>query len=285
MAAPDVALVGRDAADVIGILRDKVGVQVVQRRPHLARVFLIDAEDDRLGEAVGLLQELGQVPGDRLGAGAQRDDPLEILGLVFVVGDRAAVAVEFVLARPPAGRIPFGDDAMHAVRREEAVVDALPQAVFVDRIAEIAVGVAVVLAQRRGRHAELVGRLEVFEDLAPGAVIARAAAMALVDDDQVEEIGRDMLEKAGAALVLGERLIDGEIHLPALDDLAAFDLVARVAEGGEDPVLGVVDENVAVGEVEDLAGAGTRPCGSSGPTRASSRSEKRRPSCRCRSPS
>ena len=88
MAASDVALVGGDAADVVRMLRHEVGVQVGQRRAHLAGVFLVDAEDDGLGEAVGLLQEIGQVPGDRLGAGAQGNDPLEILGLVFVVGDR-----------------------------------------------------------------------------------------------------------------------------------------------------------------------------------------------------
>ena len=167
MAAADVAFVGRDAADVVGILRDKIGVEIVQRLAHLAGVFLIHAEHDRLGEAIGLLQKLGEMPGDRLGAGAQRNDPLEILGLVFVVGDLPAVAVEFVLARPPAGGVPVGDDAMHAVGRQEAVVDALPQAVGVNRVAEIEVGVAVVVAQRRRRHAELIGRLEVFEDLAP----------------------------------------------------------------------------------------------------------------------
>ena len=71
VAAPDVALVGRDAADIVGILRDQIGVEVVKRRPHLAGVFLIDAEDDRLGEAVGLLQELGEVARDRLGARAK----------------------------------------------------------------------------------------------------------------------------------------------------------------------------------------------------------------------
>ena len=133
-------------------------------RAHLAGVLLVDAEDDGLGEAVGLLQELGEVPGDRLGARAQRHDPLEVLGLVLVVGDRPAVAVQLVLARAPAGRVPLGDHAMHPVGREEAVVDPLPQAVLVDRVAEVEVGVAVVLAQRRGGHAELERRLEVVED-------------------------------------------------------------------------------------------------------------------------
>ncbi len=188
--------------------------------------------------------------GDGLGAGTQRDDALEVPGLVLVVGNRPAVAVEVVLARPPARGVPFGD-AMHPVRREEAVVDALPEAVFVDRIAEVPVRVAGLVAQGRGRHAELEGRLEVFEDGAPRAGVARAAAVALVHDHQVEEVGGKRPEEPGAPLILGERLVDPEVDLAALDDLARLDLVSRVAERREDAVLGLIDEDVPVGEVED----------------------------------
>ena len=99
VAAADVAFVGGDPADVVGMLLHQIGVQVVQRPPHLVGVFLVDAEDDGLGEAVGLLQEVGQVAGDGLGAGPQGDDPLEVLGLVLLVGDLAAVAVELALRR------------------------------------------------------------------------------------------------------------------------------------------------------------------------------------------
>ena len=52
-------------------------------------------------------------------------------------------------------------------------------------------------------------------------------------------------------LVLGERLVDREIHFAALDDLAALDLVPGVAKGREDAVLRLVDEDVAVGKIEN----------------------------------
>ena len=129
------------------------------------------------------------MPGDCLGAGAQRHAPRNPSS-VFLVGDRPAIAVEIGLARPPPGGIPFGDDTVHSVRRQEAVIDPLPQAVFVNRIAEIAVGVTVVLAQRRCRHAELISRLKIFQDNAPCALVSRAAAMTFIDDNQVEEIRR-----------------------------------------------------------------------------------------------
>ena len=119
---------------------------------------------------------------------------------------------------------------------------------------------SVVGAQRRGRHSELHGRAEVLEDLAPVALLPRAAAVALVDDDEVEEVGRELAVQARTDLVVGDRLVGREVHLAALASVAADDLVSRVAERREGLVLRVVDEDVAVGEIEDarlaeLAGA------------------------------
>ncbi len=188
---------------------------------------------------------------DRLRAGLERERALEVLRPVLLVGDLAAVAVDVALRRPPSRGVDARDDAVDAVRREEAVVDAVAQAVRVDRVAEVAVGVLVVRAERRRRHPELHGRLEVLEDLAPVALLARAPAVALVDDDEVEEVGRELAVQAGAHLVVRDRLVRREVHLAALAGVAADDLVARIAERGEDLVLRVVDEDVAIGEVED----------------------------------
>lgn len=162
MAAPDEAFLGRDATDVVRILPDEIGVQVVQRVAHLVRVLLIYAEDDSLGEAVGLFQEIGQVASDGLRAGTQGHHPLEILGLVLVVRDRSSVAVEIARAGAPAGGVVGRDNPVDAVGREETIVYALAQAVGVDRIPEVAIGVAALFSQRRGRHTELIGGLEVF---------------------------------------------------------------------------------------------------------------------------
>ena len=139
---------------------------------------------------------------------------------------------------------------MHAVRREEAVLDALPQAVGVERIAEVRVRVAVVLPQRRRGHADLECGLEIFQDLAPVALVAGAAAVALVHDDEVEEVSRELSVQARPPLVPRDRLVGREIHLAALDRLA-FDLPARIPEWREDLVLRVVDEDIAVGEIQN----------------------------------
>ena len=49
---------------------------------------------------------------------------------------------------------------------------------------------------RRGGEADLGGGGEVFENLAPGGILGRAAAVALVDDDEVEEVRARIRERA-----------------------------------------------------------------------------------------
>ena len=89
MAAPDVAFVSRHPADVVGVLLDQIGIQVVQLPPHLVGVFLIHAVNDGFGEAICPLQEVGNAAGDGLGACQQGDGPLEILGLILPVRNLA----------------------------------------------------------------------------------------------------------------------------------------------------------------------------------------------------
>lgn len=62
----------------------------------------------------------------------------------------------------------------------------------------------------------------MVEDLAPGRVLRRAAPMAFVDDDQVEEIRGELLIELLSLFRAGDRLVEAEI-----------DLV-----GGVDPPLG-----------------------------------------------
>src|SRR5205085_905451 len=107
-------------------------------------------------------------------------------------------------------------------------------------------------ALRSRGHAKLIGRLEVVENLAPVALVVGTAAMALVHDDEVEEIARVFFVQAGTVRVLGDGLVDGEVHLAALVDLAALNLESRVAEDGEGLVLRIVYQHIAIGEEQDF---------------------------------
>src|SRR5438445_206274 len=111
---------------------------------------------------------------------------------------------------------------MNAVWREEPIVDALAETILVNRIAEVTVCVAVVVAERRGRHSKLVCRLKVIEDLPPVGLVVCAPTMALVHNDKVEEIGAEVPVETWTPFVAGKDLIEGEIYLSALDDLATL---------------------------------------------------------------
>lgn len=75
--------------------------------------------------------------------------------------------------------------------------------------------------------------------------------MTLIDDDQVEEVG-EVLAK-GILRARRQRLVDAEVHVAALADVAASYLVARVTERREDLGHGIVDQDVAIGEEQDLS--------------------------------
>jgi len=251
MATPNISLIGRDAANIVRKLANQVRVQIVQGASHLVGMLLVHTKNDGLGEAVALGKKSSQMMGDSLGSGSKSDDAFEVLGLILVVGNLAAETVEITLAGAPPSGIPTADDAVDSIRSEETVLDPLSKTVLVERIPKIAIGIAIVLAQRRCGHAQLVGRCEVLQDLAPVAFIAGAAAVALVHDDEVEEIRRIRLVKPGPALVFRNGLVDGEVHFTALVRLAVLDLPTGIAKGSEDLILGIVNQDVAVGQVEN----------------------------------
>ena len=110
-----------------------------------------------------------------------------------------------------------------------AVLDPLLQAVRVDRIAEVAGRGDIVRLLERGRETDLGGRLEVLEHPAPGRVGGRAAAVALVDGDEIEERGRELLEDIVRVLGAGDSLVEREVDLEGLVDVLLPDLLLREA--------------------------------------------------------
>lgn len=230
----------------------EIGVQGGERLPHLKRVLLVDAEDDGLGEAVGLGHEAREMSRNCLRSRPQRHDPLEVPRGVFGVGDFTPISIKFTPRRSPSGSVVVRDDAMDAIRGQEAVRDALREAVLIERIAEIVVGVDVILSPRRRCHPDLGRRLEPFEDFPPVAVVASTAAMTFVNDDEIKEIARILAIKAGTVLVTRDGLVDREIHVAALDRQTAGDLVTGVAKWAEVLCHRIVHQDVAISEKQNL---------------------------------
>ncbi len=125
---------------------------------------------------------------------------------------------------------------------------------------------------RRGK-ADLRGGGEIFENLAPGRILGGAAAVALVNDDQVEEARREFPEELLALLRPGDGLVKPQIYLIGGVDAALFiergrkfdfgtvlpldglrsgaQLGHRSAEGPEIVHHRLIDEDVAVSKEED----------------------------------
>src|ERR1017187_7637986 len=153
--------------------------------------------------------------------------------------------------RSPSSGIDSRQDAMDTVWCQEPVFYALAQAVRVQGRTKIVVGIFVVHAERRGRHAKLIGWLEGFQDLPPVRVISGGTTVAFVNDDEIEEIRAEFPVQAGAVLIFGEALVQGEVHLTALVRHAAFDLHPGIAKGQEIFVLGIVNQNVAISQEQN----------------------------------
>ena len=110
---------------------------------------------------------------------------------------------------------------------------------------------------RRRGQADLRCRGKVVEHLAPSGIIGGAAAVALVDDDQVEEVGRELLVDVLLFLGAGDSLVEAEVDLKRFVGGAVGDFGHRRAERLEVVGLGLVGEDVAVDEEEDaLLGSG-----------------------------
>src|SRR5690606_30371732 len=141
--------------------------------------------------------------GDDLRPLLEDERAVEVPLVVDPVLDLPAVLVALPLLRPPADQVLVEVDADHLVRGQETVLDPLLEGVDVDRLAEVLdVGDVASLLGRR-RETEVDRRGEVLQYLAPGRVLGGAPAVALVDDDEVEEVRRELL--VDVLLLLGPR--------------------------------------------------------------------------------
>ena len=100
---------------------------------------------------------------------------------------------------------------------EKAVGDTLLQGVIVDWATEVLDVGTVFGFLGRGGQADLRGGAEILQHLAARRVIGCAAAVALVDDHEVKEAGRELLVDVLLFFSAGPRLIQGtQIIKPVL---------------------------------------------------------------------
>ena len=242
------------------------------------------AEDDGLGVAVGGLEVLGDLAGHHHVAPLQHQLAVHVGPGVDPVLDDVAVLVGHARRGAPAVSILVQVHPDDLVGRQIAVLDALLQAVGVDRLAKV-VGVGnLACFLGRGGQADLRGAVEVAQHLAPGRVLGRAAPVAFVHHDQVEEVRAELLVDVALFFRTGDGLVERQVDFVALvDQLGAavhrqVQRLQRYLPLGVDPLHtlavgaqlghgaleraevvdhGLVDQDVPVGQEQDAL-LGTR---------------------------
>ena len=217
------------------------------------------AEDDGLVEAVGLFEIFGDAAGYGAGAFVDDEELVHVAVDEVLLGQLVAVAVDFALGGGVAFFVLFKADANDLVGSEEAVLNALFEGVGVDGFAEVVDVGGVGGFFGGGGEADLDGAAEIFENFAPGGIGAGAATVAFVDDDEVEEVGRELFVDVAFFFGAGDALVKRQVDFVGFFDGAAVDFDHGVAEVAEVVVFGLVDENVTVGQEEDTFGAAAAP--------------------------
>ena len=150
---------------------------------------------------------------------------------------------------------------------KKTVFNALPQAVGVDRLAEV-VDIGNVLGfLGRGGHAKLGGGRKIFQYFAPGAVALGGTPVAFVYDNQVEKIRGKKPGKTArgfaffaavryiVARAVGKLLVEREIDFVGGRRgrvvFGEVDFVDGFFQRREVLLNGLVNQDVAVGKVED----------------------------------
>ena len=244
-----VALGSGDAGGVIVIARE-----TAQLLRHEGGMRVVDAEDDGLLVAQTVLAEnLPKVFGNGPCAIRHADVALKVrCRIVLAVGAGVAILID------------VGDTFLEQVRHEVAILDGLLEAVGVDGIAEILIGVAPLLLigqrpggflqlARSGRKTQLKRAAEMLQHAEP---VAKAGAVTLVDHHKIEEIRVVVLVELLAIQLLIESLVVGKEDLAdqmlALGNGLLVDGDALIRRECGKGSISLILEAVAVGEEEDV---------------------------------
>ena len=141
--------------------------------------------------------------------------------------------------------------------REEAVLYALFERVFVGVISEVFVGVDILVHPWGCGQAKLYGWFEVLQDASPVALVLCSASVALVYDDKVEEVFGVLSEVWRIVRAAHKGLEDGEEdaavsgHTAVLGDTAWLDALHGIFLESAEVVLCLVGKDISVCQEED----------------------------------
>ena len=113
-----------------------------------------------------------------------------------------------------------GGELLDLERGQKTVIDAVLEAVNIDRRAKVRIGIHVVPALGCSGEAQLYRRRKVFEDAAPTAFVLGAAPVTFIHHDEVEEVRRIVPEVRCITGATHEGLEDAEKYTAVGGDSA-----------------------------------------------------------------
>ena len=242
-----------DAHDVVRALGHFVAEEHSQHITHLGGFLLVGTEDDGFGIFAQVLELLLNLNSNGYLTLVDIELASEIRSFVHTHGHFVAFGVFLAELDNIAVDIHIEMHTRDAIGRKETVLDALLEAIGVYGFVEVVEVVGILLAFGRSGQTNLRGAAEVFEHLAPCGVLLGTAAVALVNDDEVEEVRVELqVRLLLVILVADELLVERHVQFVGRIELLACDLGHNLLERLEVLLHRLVDEDIAVGQIEDM---------------------------------
>src|ERR1700730_17861871 len=121
--------------------------------------------------------------------------------------------------------IKVGLDFVDLVRGKKPVLDPRAEAVRVDRVSKLGIGVDVVGSLRRSRQANLDCALKVIKDVLPRS---KARTVTFVNHNQVKEVSRHMPEELLSIAFRVKSLVDAKVQRTMRRQIA-FDRIPGIS--------------------------------------------------------
>ena len=184
--------------------------------PHSLSSIFAGTKNYGLGHPVSGLQVFGYL-GSHLAYAVFQHDVVVIVSVVIdPVRNLLTVIIQLSLDRAPA-ITDIHTRLNDPEGSQEAIIDALIEAVGVDRIPKVIGAGYILCLLRRSGHAYLGSCLEVFQHPAPLALFFSRSTVALIYDDEVEELRLKQLLKMRHVIIAYHLLIKGEVYLIGRD--------------------------------------------------------------------
>src|SRR5690606_24027821 len=157
----------------------------------------------------------------------------------------------FASLRSPTFQIDIKADPKHLVGGKKAVLYTLFERVGINGVAEVFGAGNRLGFLGCGGKPNMGGCFKIIQNLSPGTVFRGTATVALVDDDQIEEVWTKFAVRVLVFIVVCQSLIQRQIDLVGFVDLLLFDDRHLVFEMTEIATPGLVDQGITVGQKQD----------------------------------